>query len=182
MREARIRAVVPGDLAQILEIYNREVLHSDTTLDTKPKDLTDFEAWYTEHSAPYSAAVVESEPGVIAGYGALSPFARRGGYFPLAEVSIYLGSTHRGRGYGSSLSEWLVEEARRQGFTTLVGFLTVGNEPSVRMLLRAGYVHVGRMSRVGYKLGRYIDLDIYQLFLRGAESGPPPVPGSQPSP
>ncbi|HEV2376044.1 MAG TPA: GNAT family N-acetyltransferase [Streptosporangiaceae bacterium] len=162
-----IRPVAPADLGAVRAIYNHAVVHTDATMDTEPKTAADFEDWFSEHQQRFCAGVLELADGTVAAYGSLSPFSRRGGYWPMTEVSFYVALEHQRQGAGVQLSAWLAEQAAQRGFVTLVAFVTSTNTGSVKVLERTGYQHTGRMFQAGHKLDRFVDLDVYQRFITG---------------
>lgn len=161
----RIRAAQPGDLERLRAVYNHAVLHTDATLDTEEKSPEDFREWFAEHQGRYRAGVYLDDGGRACGYAALSAFSRRGGYHPLAELSVYLAPHAQGRGCGTALTRWALDQAGRRDFATIVCFVTTTNEASGRMLARCGFERTGVMRRAGRKLGAFVDLGIWQAFL-----------------
>jgi L-amino acid N-acyltransferase YncA len=167
-----IRLATVADLPAVRAIYNHAILHTDATLDTAPKTPADMADWLAEHQGRYAAGVLDIPGAGVVGYATLSAFSRRGGYFPLAEVSTYIDARWHGRGYGTQLTRWLVRQAAERRFSTLVAFITTTNTASARMVSRLGFRHSGVMREAGFKHNRYVDLDIYQLLSVG--SGCPP--------
>ncbi|MFD7131929.1 GNAT family N-acetyltransferase [Streptomyces sp. NPDC059894] len=156
-----LRPLTEADLPEVLSTLNHAIRHTDATLDHDEKTLDDLRVWLAAHHGRYPALAAEQE-GRLAGYGTLSPFSSRRGYLASAEISIYLAPDARGRGVGSALCARLTELAEQAGMSTVIAFISSGNEPSRRMVLRAGYRHEGVLRQVGYKLGRLTDLDIFQ--------------------
>ncbi|MFJ4617483.1 GNAT family N-acetyltransferase [Streptomyces sp. NPDC088812] len=161
MSTLALRPLTEADLPEVLATLNHAIRHTDATLDHEEKTLDDLRDWLAAHHGRYPALAAEQE-GRLAGYGTLSPFSSRRGYLASAEISIYLAPDARGRGVGSALCARLTELAEQAGMSTVIAFISSGNEPSRRMVLRAGYRHEGVLRQVGYKLGRLTDLDIFQ--------------------
>ena len=162
---SRIRLAEPGDLVSLRAVYNHAVVHTDATLDTDEKTAQDFEDWLAEHQERYCAGVHVTVDGQVCGYATLSAYARRGGYYPLTELSVYLAPDAQGQGYGTALTRWVLAQARERDFATVVGFVTTTNEASERMLVKCGFEQTGVMRQAGRKFGKYIDLGIWQAFL-----------------
>lgn len=59
----------------------------------------------------------------------------------------------------------LIDEARASGKHTMVAAVDGGNEASIRLHERLGFVEVGRMPELGAKFGRWQDLVLLQLRL-----------------
>ena len=157
-----VRDITTADLDAVRRIYNHAVRHTDATLDTEEKSAEQMAAWLAAHGGR-NAAVLAERDGRVVGYGVLSPFAARGGYFPSTEISIYVAPDAQARGVGGTLCRWLVDFARREGYTTVIAFLTSTNEISMRMVDRIGFVRTGLIEHIGHKLGRLVDLVVYQL-------------------
>jgi phosphinothricin acetyltransferase len=75
----------------------------------------------------------------------------------VAEVSVYVAETMRGRGIGSALLRDLVEASERHGFWTLQAGIFPENEPSLRMHRAYGFREVGRRVRIGQMAGAWRD-------------------------
>lgn len=159
----RIRPMTVDDLEQVRVIYNHAVRHTDATLDTEEKSLDQMVDWLAQHGGRNAAVLAEHE-GVSVGYGTLSPFASRGGYFPSTEISIYVAPGNQGRGAGSALFTWLLAFAREEGYSTIIAFTTDTNTASIRMIMRQGLRRTGVIEHIGYKLGRLVNLEVYQLI------------------
>jgi phosphinothricin acetyltransferase len=161
----RIRLAESWDLPRIRSIYNYAVVHTDATLDTEEKTPQDFEDWFADHQGRYCIGVFVTDGDGVCGYAALSAFARRGGYYPLTELSVYLAPGAQRRGHGTALTEWALDQARQRDFTTIVSFITTTNEASNRLVVRCGFERTGVMRQAGRKFGNYVDLGIWQRFL-----------------
>ncbi|SCF24413.1 phosphinothricin acetyltransferase [Micromonospora matsumotoense] len=156
-----VRPVTAGDLEQVRAIYNHAVIHTDATLDTEEKSPAQMLDWLAAHQGRNAALLVERDSRVL-GYGTLSPFATRGGYFASTEISIYVAPGDQGRGVGTSLCAALTGLARDEGYSTVMCFITDTNIASIRMVTAAGYKSSGILCHIGFKLGRLVNLEVYQ--------------------
>lgn len=157
-----VRAATVADLEDLRTIYNHAVLHTDATLDTEEKTPEQMTAWLAAHGGRNAAVVAEREGRVI-GYGTLSPFAARGGYFPSTEISIYIAPGAQGMGVGKILTGRLVDFAREAGYSTIISFNTDTNIASIRMIERYGFVRTGLIQHIGVKFGKLVNLAVFQL-------------------
>ena len=104
--------------------------------------------------------------GRVAGWAAMSEYSRsREVYAGIAECSIYVDPELRGRGIGSALLAELADEAARRGFYKLIGKLFTDNEPSLRLLDRAGFRVVGTHLRHGTLDGEWRDVILLERSL-----------------
>lgn len=157
VRRARL-----GDLDQIAAIYAHAVQHGTATLDTEEPTGESMRGWLARHTGRNAAVVVERD-GVVLGYGTLSPFAERGGYFPSTEISLYVHPRAQGTGVGQALGLWLLDFARKTGYTTVICFVTDTNTVCLALVAKAGFRRVGVLEHIGHKLGDLISLEVFQL-------------------
>jgi phosphinothricin acetyltransferase len=50
----------------------------------------------------------------------------------------------------------------------MVGGIDAANAASIALHRRLGFVHCGTVREAGYKFGRWLDLDFWQLVLGGS--------------
>lgn len=81
------------------------------------------------------------------------------------ELTAYLDKNATGKGIGTKLLRFLIEQCRLAGAHTLVTFVTGGNEPCERMMASLGFVQTGIIRQSGHKFNQYLDDVIYQLLL-----------------
>lgn len=159
-----IRPVQIGDLEEIRNIYNHAVRTSVATLDLEERTYEDMLSWFRSHTGRYVACVGISNSSII-GFGSLSKWAERQGYSISSEVSIYLSKEYVGLGYGNDLLTWLIKQAQKNGFTTIICFMTSTNKRSEELFRRNKFSLVGNLCRIGSKFDKLIDISIYQLMI-----------------
>jgi phosphinothricin acetyltransferase len=79
-------------------------------------------------------------------------------YGGVVEESVYVDAAARGRGIGTRLLEELVTSSEAAGIWTLQAGVFPENEASLRAHQRAGFVVVGRRSRLGRLHGTWHDV------------------------
>jgi phosphinothricin acetyltransferase len=164
MANVMVRAAVESDVAAIRDIYNYEILHGTATFDVEPKTLEDRLQWLRETQHPHCVVVAE-ESGSVAGWGCLRPFRAKAAYRFTAENSVYIHHDRRGNGIGGLILARLVQDGRANGFHSIMAGIAEGNEASVRLHRRFGFVDVGTEREVGYKFERWLDVTWMQLML-----------------
>ena len=97
--------------------------------------------------------LVALEGEMVAGWAALSPVSRRKVYEGVAEVSVYVGASFRGRGFGRALLSALVAESEGAGIWTLQAGIFPENVASVELHIKCGFREVGRRERIGRTRG-----------------------------
>ena len=166
-----LRAAREADLPGIAAIWNHEVLCSDSTTDTEPRDpeaQREWFAWHTERYPVVVATVVADGPerdGEVVAYGSLSPYRPKPAFARTVEDSVYVACDHRGAGLGGLILAELVRRARALEHHSIVARITARNAASLRLHARHGFREVGVERESAYKLGRWHDVAIMQRRL-----------------
>jgi len=164
MNPTIIRPAQIKDVPFIRQIYNYAVLHLNVTMDTKEKSPEDMLHWFKQHGGRFPIYVGEVQ-GCVMGVGYLSPWSLRQGYALMSEVSVYLNPIYLNQGLGGRLLDYLIEAGKNQGFITLIGVMTRGNERASAILTKRHFEWAGRLHKAGLKFGKLLDIDFYQLAL-----------------
>lgn len=148
-----IREMRPSDWGSVRRIYAEGLETGDASFEREPPS---WEEWDRTHlDAP--RLVAEDESGVI-GWAALSPVSERCVYGGVAEVSVYVGVTARGRGVGLELLTGLAHASERAGIWTLQAGIFPENTASLGVHRAAGFREVGIRERIGQMDGRWRDV------------------------
>src|SRR5436190_14318469 len=157
-----IRPAKAIDQQRIMEIYNDAVLNTTATFDTETRTIDKQLAWFNSHKKNHPVFVAEKESNVI-GWASLSPWSDRCAYDTTVEVSVYIDKNFREKGIGGKLLELVTIEGKKLGNHTVLSRITEGNEVSIHLHEKFGYKHVGVMKEVGFKFGRFLDVNMMQL-------------------
>lgn len=152
--------------AAILDILNEAIVHSTALYDYQPRSAAQMDAWFDAKVAggwPVIGAV--DEAGTLLGFASCGSFRAFPAYKYTAEHSVYVHHTQRGRGLGRVLLQALIERVQALGLHTLVGVIDHDNAGSQRLHTALGFVHAGTLRQCGFKFGRWLDVDFYQLTL-----------------
>ena len=174
--DAHIRLATEDDAAQLLEIYSPVVNETIISFEELPPSLEEFRGRIS--------AVLERMPwlvclqgGDIAGYAYATPFRSRAGYRWTAELTVYVASSHHRRGVGRALYTALLGCLAGQGYRTAVAIIALPNPASVALHQSLGFHRTGVLENVGFKHGRWIDDDVWQLDIQPGGGVPlEPVP------
>jgi phosphinothricin acetyltransferase len=151
---------------QILSIFNDAILNSTALYDYKPRARESMVSWFENKGKgnfPVIGAV--GEAGELFGFASYGTFRAWPAYKYSVEHSIYVAVRHRGKGVGKLLLQALIKSVREQGYHVLIGGIDSQNSVSIRLHKRFGFQHAGTIRQVGFKFGRWLDLDFYQLVL-----------------
>jgi phosphinothricin acetyltransferase len=174
-----IRHAEPADASGCLAIYGPFADRTAVSFETPAPTLDEF-AHRMERIARTHAFLVAEEGDQIAGFAYAGVHRQRTAYRWSAEVSVYLGEDHHGRGLGRALYEPLFDLLREQGYRVLLAGISLPNPASVRLHTSLGFEEVGVYRRIGWKAGAWRDVAWFALQL-GAETSEtelPPPPGA----
>lgn len=151
---------------EILEIFNEAIMNTTGLYDYKPRTKEMMERWFeTKQKGNHPVLGAFGDDGTLAGFASYGSFRAWPAYKYSVEHSIYVHHNQRGRGLGKLLLAALIEAATRQDYHTMIGGIDSANTASVRLHLRLGFTHCASIKQAGYKFGRWLDLEFYQLIL-----------------
>ena len=151
---------------QILAIFNHAILHSTALYDYKPRTLESMDLWFeNKRKGNFPVIGVVAESGELLGFASYGTFRAWPAYKYTVEHSIYVAAEHRGKGLGKRLLQQVMEEAGAQSYHVLIGGIDSQNAASIHLHRQFGFEHAGTLRQVGFKFGRWLDLDFYQLIL-----------------
>ena len=159
-----IRQVHPEDAAAIADIYNHYVLETTVSFETSPLSVEAMRARIQQVAAAYPFLVWE-EDGHVLGYAYAHQWKERAAYAHTWESTIYLHPAQSGRGMGRRLMQELIPLCRVAGCRCVIACVTQENEASCAFHRALGFVQVSRFPKVGYKLGRWLDVVDFHLAL-----------------
>ena len=132
-----------GDWPAVETIYAEGIATRDATFETSTPTWEEFDAGrHPEHRF----VAVDGDRGV--GWAALSPTSSRACYAGVAEHSVYVTESARGRGVGLALMNALLESADAGGIWTIQTSVFPENEASLALHERVGFRTVGRRERI----------------------------------
>jgi L-amino acid N-acyltransferase YncA len=166
-----IRPSCDEDVAAITAIYGHHVLHGIASFEEvapSPEEMARRRAELVTRGCPY---VVAERDGKIVGYCYAGPYRARVGYRFSLEDSIYIDPAEVGRGIGRALLAEVIERSTELGYRQMVAVIG-GSEtlPSIRLHAALGFAHVGVLTAIGFKLGRWVDSVLMQRPLGPGET------------
>jgi L-amino acid N-acyltransferase YncA len=134
-------------------IYLEGIATGNATFETSAPD---WERWDTAHLP--TCRLVANSLGSILGWAALSRASPRQVYSEVAEISVYVAASARGKGIGMRLLSTLVEVSEQESIWTLQAGIFPENHASIGMHQKCGFRIVGRRERVGCLAGVWRDV------------------------
>ena len=158
-----VRDATFDDVPAILEITNAAIETTTANWAEEPKTLDEQIEWFhKKHEA--SLPVIVAHDGIdVVGWATFGPFRPPSGYRHTVEQSIYVADGRRRAGIGTALGTELITRARAGDVHTIVAGCEGANTASIRLHERLGFVETGRLTEVGTKFGRWLDLVFLQL-------------------
>ena len=106
--------------------------------------------------------------GAAIGYASLSEYRQKEAYASTAELSVYISPDFRRKGAGSALIGAVLDRAKECGtLHSVVSVITAGNEVSEKLHQKFGFAFCGTLHQVGFKHGKYHDIDNFELIFDG---------------
>ncbi len=147
----------PADWPEVARIYAEGMATGLATFETQ---VPEYEAWDRAHLS--TCRWVADTGGSLLGWAALSPVSGRCVYGGVAELSIYVGSGHRGKGLGRALLTVLIPDSEAAGLWTLQSGVFPENTASIGLHLAMGFRQLGYRERIGRRDGSWKDNVLFE--------------------
>ena len=159
-----IREAGPEDAAALATIYNQGIGDRIATLETEERTPEERRAWLAARGPRHPVLVAEAE-GQVVGFGSLNVFNPRKAYDHVADFSLYVERSWRGKGVGGRLLQALIGRARQIGFHKMVLSAFSFNNAGMALYERHGFRVVGIFKEQGLLDGRWVDTIIMEKLL-----------------
>lgn len=133
-------------------IYAEGLATGKATFETK---VPSWEAWDNSHIKVCRIAAMEQSQ--MLGWAALSPVSKREVYRGVAELSVYVSQSARGKGVGKYLLSHLVELSEANNFWTLQAGIFSSNEASISLHKKCGFRIIGYREKIAKRDGQWMD-------------------------
>lgn len=148
-----IEPMADSDWPQVRPIYLEGIATGNATFET---EAPSWDKWNAGHLA--KCRLVARENGQVLGWAALSPVSGRCVYAGVAEVSVYVAESARGRGVGKALLQELVKQSEACGIWTLQAGIFPENTTSIAIHQACGFREVGVREKLGKMGDRWRDV------------------------
>ena len=164
-----IRPGRAGDLAAIVAILNHYIRETHHSFDVDPHTEATRAGWFAGfgEQGPHRLLVAEDASGVL-GYASSTGFRPKAAYARSVETSIYLRPGAEGRGLGGRVYATLFSELEAEPVHRAYAVIALPNPASIALHARLGFHSAGVLREVGFKFGRYWDVEIFEKALPGA--------------
>ena len=135
-----LRLATTNDATAIATIYNQGIEDRIATFETRLRTPQEIEQWF---DGVHPIVVLESDEQQVIAFASTSLYRSRPCYAGIAEFSVYVERTWRGRGACRQALQGLLQEVERAGFWKLVSRVFVENAASRSLLRSQGFREVG---------------------------------------
>ncbi len=167
-----LRPLELKDVEQVSAIYAYYVASGVATFDEIAPDAG---AWSGKAGSIVARGfpfLVAELGGEVAGFGYATLWRSRPAYRHTVEDTIYVAPDRLRQGLGRMLLDGVIEGCRDAGVEQVIAVIAETGDPASEALHKsAGFSEVGRLSRVGFKHGQWIDTLLMQLSLEPASAG-----------
>lgn len=162
------RMATIADVPHIRRIYNEGIEDRLGTFETRLRTDDDIAAWL---GGRHPTVIVETAGAGVVAFASTSGYRQRECYDGVAEFSVYVARTERGRGAGREAMIALVDAARQAGFWKLVSRVFPENTASRRLLASVGFREVGTYQRHARLDGVWRDVVITERLITEIQPG-----------
>lgn len=162
-----MKAASEADLPAIAEIYAHYVEHSVATFEFVAPDEAEWQQRFAAATGAGLPFLVARVAGEVVGYAYCTPWKTRPAYRHTVEDSIYLAPAAAGRGIGGLLLDELLARCTAAGIREVIAVVADPGPGNASPFLhrRRGFTEAGRLARVGFKHGRWLDTLLMQRSL-----------------
>lgn len=128
------------ELPEIVAIYNSTIASRMVTADTEPVTVASKEKWFHDHNpVDRPLWLIRNEELELIGWVSFQSFYGRPAYQKTAEISIYLASEQRGKGYGKMVLRDCLAKAPTLQIFTVLAYIFGHNTPSLNLFHGFGF-------------------------------------------
>lgn len=150
----------------ILAIFNDAIVNSTALYDYKPRAMETMRTWFeAKTKGNYPVLGLTDDKGELMGFASFGQFRNFPAYKYSVEHSVYVDTRFRGRGVGRRLLEETIAAATAQDYHMMIGGIDAENAASIALHKSLGFAHCASIKQAGFKFGRWLDLEFYQLLL-----------------
>jgi L-amino acid N-acyltransferase YncA len=161
----KVRFANQNDVSLIRDIFNDVIENTTAIYQNTLRTKEQIDEWFqvkTQNDWPVFIIEMENQAVGFATYG---PFRAGECYKHTVELAIHLKKEWRGRGLGSRLLEFLIQNVKDRGFHSIMAGIDSANASSIKLHEKFGFKIVGEIKQVGHKFDRWLDLTMMQLIL-----------------
>lgn len=166
MSDCKLVRCGDGDAPALLEIVNEIIATSTAFYDYEPRTLDTMRGWLADRAAgKFPVIGAKNSRGELLGFSSYGPFRARPAYKYSVEHTVCVDQRFRGQGVGRILLREAIVAATAQNYHMMIGGIDAENAASIELHRKLGFTSCGSIKHAGFKFGRWLDLEFYQLIL-----------------
>lgn len=148
-----------ADRKPVIDIFNY-YYYIENSIAAYPENKVDYALYdmLLNMARGYPAVALKAEDGEIIGFGFLHPYNPFPTFKQASEITYFIKPEHTGKGIGSEMLEYFIQEARKMKIDSILASISSLNERSIKFHAKHGFVECGRFCRIGRKFSRDFDV------------------------
>ncbi|MGH1386903.1 N-acetyltransferase family protein [Kordia sp.] len=163
-QKTEIRTINTTDYQTVANIYNEYIKLGTASMEETLKTAADIEGWIQKFHDREKLFVFTEDNEVI-GWGIIKRYSDREGYRFACETAVYFTETKLGKGYGTTMKKYVIEQCKQLQYKHLVAKVFATNTASIVYNEKLGYTIVGRQNQIGFKNNQWLDMIIMQYII-----------------
>lgn len=147
-----IQKMRSDDWFDVAKIYKQGMA---TGMATFEQTVPSWKKWDENHID--SCRLIAKIDNEVVGWAALSSLSSRCVYGGVAEVSVYVSTSHRGKKIGEYLLQTLIDQSEDHGYWSLQSGIFPENKASIRLHEKLGFRKIGLREKIGQLDGDWKD-------------------------
>lgn len=158
-----VRDATPSDASSICEIYNHYVLHTHSTFEMDPISEQEMakRVSHVQNELKLPWLIFEMKDQIM-GYAYATQWKPRKAYARTVESTVYLSPDSFGKGIGSIIYRELLDQLVALDYHSILGGIALPNDASIGLHEKLGFVKVGQLKEVGFKMNRWVDVGYWE--------------------
>ena len=145
-----IKEITETNFYSVSKIYKEGIETGIATFETK---IPSWQSWDQSHLSIGRISAYDEDQ--MLGWASLSPVSSRCVYGGVAEVSVYVSQSSRGKGVGKLLLQNLINISEKNRIWTLQSGIFPENKKSIALHKKCGFRMIGYRERIGQLNGKW---------------------------
>jgi L-amino acid N-acyltransferase YncA len=152
-----VREAAEPDLREIVEIFNQAIRTRTSVGYISEVTVEERKDWFLEHSRNHYPIYVAEQNHEIVAWMSINPYRKgRAAFQKTGEADCFIREGSRGKGIGNELVSYLLRQAKKLGFRTLIAIVLEHNSISRRILEKHGFQQWGILPGIGEIDGKIV--------------------------
>jgi phosphinothricin acetyltransferase len=162
--EFYLESISSDDRESVIDIFNHYVENSFAAY---PESAVPYEFFdmLLQMAHGYPTVAAKDEHGRTIGFGMLRAHNPIPTFSQTAEITYFIKPEHTGKGVGTSMLKYLIEEGKKRNITSILANISSLNEGSIGFHKKHGFRECGRFQRICRKKGQVFDVVWMQRML-----------------